>query len=134
VKRPADDLIVVHNMDNAFSRHEASQSRSSNVEIVHSDDMRMVRQICTVGILSGQPSLKPLHRMPGPTAKFADPVRGVTLARLVAVTDRLAAAYGAGRTHGAPQARWVHLISTLPFLLLVAIPPLRPIKGVLVAS
>ena len=29
---------------------------------------------------------------------------------------------------------WVHLITTLPFLLLTCIPPLRPLKGWLVAS
>lgn len=29
---------------------------------------------------------------------------------------------------------WVHLVTTLPFLLLTCIPPLRPLKGWLVAS
>jgi uncharacterized protein (DUF983 family) len=29
---------------------------------------------------------------------------------------------------------WVHLVVTLPFLLLTCVPPLRPIKGWLVAS
>lgn len=29
---------------------------------------------------------------------------------------------------------WIHLITTLPFLLLTCIPPLRPLKGWLVAS
>ncbi|MBH0239791.1 DUF983 domain-containing protein [Methylobrevis albus] len=29
---------------------------------------------------------------------------------------------------------WMHLITTLPFLLLTCIPPLRPLKGWLVAS
>lgn len=34
--------------------------------------------------------------------------------------------------YGAPY--WVHLVTTLPFLLLTCIPPLRPLKGWLVAS
>ncbi|AUG55656.1 DUF983 domain-containing protein [Thalassospira marina] len=29
---------------------------------------------------------------------------------------------------------WVHLVTTLPFLLLTCIPPLRPLKGWLIAS
>jgi uncharacterized protein (DUF983 family) len=29
---------------------------------------------------------------------------------------------------------WVHLVTTLPFLLLTCVPPLRPLKGWLVAS
>ncbi len=29
---------------------------------------------------------------------------------------------------------WVHLVTTLPFLLLTCIPPLRPMKGWLIAS
>lgn len=29
---------------------------------------------------------------------------------------------------------WVHLVTTLPFMLLTCIPPLRPLKGWLVAS
>lgn len=29
---------------------------------------------------------------------------------------------------------WVHLVTTLPFILLTCIPPLRPLKGWLVAS
>lgn len=35
-------------------------------------------------------------------------------------------------TYQAPY--WVHLVTTLPLLLLTCIPPLRPLKGWLVAS
>jgi uncharacterized protein (DUF983 family) len=45
-----------------------------------------------------------------------------------------AAAFGVWIELAYEPSAWVHLLTTLPFMLLSCIPPIRPFKGMLVAS
>ncbi|MBZ6078496.1 DUF983 domain-containing protein [Microvirga puerhi] len=64
---------------------------------------------------------------------FADPADGPAF--FVMMTMAIpATAFGIWVELTYEPAAWVHLLTTLPFLLLSCIPPIRPLKGVLVAS
>jgi uncharacterized protein (DUF983 family) len=64
---------------------------------------------------------------------FADPADGPAFFVMMTMAFP-ATGFGMWIELGYNPPLWVHLVTTLPFLLLSCIPILRPIKGVLVAS
>jgi uncharacterized protein (DUF983 family) len=64
---------------------------------------------------------------------FADPADGPAF--FVMMTMAIpATAFGVWIELAYEPSAWVHLLTTLPFMLLSCIPPIRPFKGMLVAS
>jgi uncharacterized protein (DUF983 family) len=64
---------------------------------------------------------------------FADPADGPAF--FVMMTMAIpATAFGVWIELTYEPSLWLHFITTLPFLLLACIPPIRPFKGMLVAS
>ena len=64
---------------------------------------------------------------------FADPADGPAF--FVMMTMALpATAFGIWIELAYEPSLWVHFVTTLPFLLLSCVPPIRPFKGMLVAS
>jgi uncharacterized protein (DUF983 family) len=64
---------------------------------------------------------------------FADPADGPAF--FVMMTMAIpATAFGVWIELAYEPSFWVHFVTTLPFLLLSCIPPIRPFKGLLVAS
>ena len=84
-------------------------------------------------LFNGFLKLAPRCDMCGLDYSFADPADGpaffVMMGMAIPVT---ALAVWIELTYEPPV--WVHLVTTLPFLLLTCIPPLRFLKGALVAS
>ena len=64
---------------------------------------------------------------------FADPADGPAFFIMI-IMGIPAAAFGVWIELTYDPAWWVHLFTTLPFMLLMCIPPIRPCKGMLVAS
>ena len=64
---------------------------------------------------------------------FADPADGPAFFVMMTMAFP-ATAFGVWVELAYEPALWVHLITTLPFLLLSCIPPIRPFKGMLIAS
>jgi Uncharacterized protein conserved in bacteria len=64
---------------------------------------------------------------------FADPADGPAFFIMI-IMGIPAAAFGVWIELTWEPPMWVHLLTSLPFLLLICIPPIRPAKGMLVAS
>ena len=64
---------------------------------------------------------------------FADPADGPAFFIMI-IMGIPAAAFGVWIELTWEPSMWVHLLTSLPFLLLICIPPIRPAKGMLVAS
>jgi uncharacterized protein (DUF983 family) len=84
-------------------------------------------------LFSGFLTLAPGCEVCGLDYSFADPADGPAFfVLLIACVPAALLAVWIEVAFQAPY--WVHLVTTLPFLLLTCIPPLRPLKGWLVAS
>jgi len=64
---------------------------------------------------------------------FADPADGPAFFIMI-IMGIPAAAFAVWVELTWEPALWVHMLTSLPFLLLICIPPIRPAKGMLVAS
>lgn len=84
-------------------------------------------------LFDGFLKLAPRCNVCGLDYSFADPADGPAFF-VMCTTAFPAVGFGMWIELAYEPPFWVHLVTTLPFLLLVTIPPLRPIKGVLVAS
>ncbi|MBM0206426.1 DUF983 domain-containing protein [Micromonospora sp. STR1s_5] len=84
-------------------------------------------------LFDGFLTLKPRCEVCGLDYSFADPADGPAF--FVMMTMAIpATAFGLWIELAYEPAFWVHLVTTIPFLLLSCIPPIRPLKGLLVAS
>lgn len=84
-------------------------------------------------LFKGFLTLAPSCEVCGLDYSFADPADGPAFFVICfACVPSVAFAMWLEIAHTAPY--WVHLFTTLPLLLLTCIPPLRPLKGWLVAS
>ncbi|HET8727918.1 MAG TPA: DUF983 domain-containing protein [Alphaproteobacteria bacterium] len=84
-------------------------------------------------LFDGFLKLAPCCRVCGLNYSFADPADGPAFFVICfACVPAVVVALWIEMQFQAPY--WVHLFTTLPFMLLTCIPPLRPLKGWLVAS
>ncbi|PZM14770.1 DUF983 domain-containing protein [Rhizobium tubonense] len=84
-------------------------------------------------LFSGFLTLRPSCEVCGLDYSFADPADGPAFFVICfACIPSVALALWIEVAFNAPY--WVHIFTTLPFMLLTCIPPLRPLKGWLVAS
>lgn len=84
-------------------------------------------------LFNGFLTLAPRCEACGLDYSFADPADGPAF--FVMMTMAIpAAAFGVWIELAYEPSAWVHLLTTLPFMLLSCIPPIRPFKGMLVAS
>ena len=90
--------------------------------------------LCGIGALfAGFLKLAPRCEVCGLDYGFADPADGPAFFAITfACLPSVGFATWLEIAHSAPY--WVHAVTTLPLLLLTMIPPLRPLKGWLVAS
>lgn len=84
-------------------------------------------------LFNGFLTLAPRCEACGLDFSFADPADGPAFFIMI-LMGIPAAAFGVWVELAFEPAAWVHLLTTLPFLLLTCIPPIRPTKGMLVAS
>jgi uncharacterized protein (DUF983 family) len=84
-------------------------------------------------LFDGFLTLKPRCEVCGLDYSFADPADGPAFFVMMSMAFP-ATAFGIWIELAYEPALWVHLVTTLPFLLLSCIPPIRPIKGLLIAS
>jgi uncharacterized protein (DUF983 family) len=78
-------------------------------------------------------ALRPRCEVCGLDYAFADPADGPAFFVMM-TTAFPATAFGVWIELAYEPAMWVHLVTSLPFLLLCCIPPIRPLKGLLIAS
>jgi len=84
-------------------------------------------------LFNGFLTLAPRCEACGLDFSFADPADGPAF--FVMMTMAIpATAFGVWVEMAYEPALWVHLLTTLPFLLLSCVPTIRPFKGMLVAS
>ncbi|MEJ8475448.1 DUF983 domain-containing protein [Roseibium algae] len=84
-------------------------------------------------LFNGFLTLKPKCECCGLDYSFADPADGPAFFVICfGCIPAVAFAMWLEIAHTAPY--WIHLVTTLPIILLTCIPPLRPLKGWLVAS
>jgi uncharacterized protein (DUF983 family) len=84
-------------------------------------------------LFNGFLTLAPRCEVCGLDYSFADPADGPAF--FVMMTMAIpATAFGIWIELTYEPSLWLHFITTLPFLLLTCIPPIRPFKGMLVAS
>ena len=84
-------------------------------------------------LFNGFLTLAPSCEVCGLDFSFADPADGPAFFVMI-IMGIPAAAFGVWVELTFEPPLWVHLFTTLPFLLLTCIPPIRPAKGMLVAS
>ncbi|WP_046868394.1 DUF983 domain-containing protein [Microvirga massiliensis] len=84
-------------------------------------------------LFQGFLTLAPRCEVCGLDYSFADPADGPAFFVMMIMAFP-ATAFGIWIELAFEPALWVHFVTTLPFLLLSCIPPIRPFKGVLVAS
>lgn len=84
-------------------------------------------------LFNGFLKLAPRCEVCGLDYAFADPADGPAFFVMMTMAFP-ATAFGIWIELTYEPALWVHFVTTLPFLLLSCIPPLRPIKGMLIAS
>lgn len=84
-------------------------------------------------LFQGFLTLRPGCEVCGLDYSFADPADGPAFFVICfACVPSVVLALWIEAQFGPPY--WVHLLTTLPFMLLTCVPPLRPLKGWLVAS
>jgi uncharacterized protein (DUF983 family) len=84
-------------------------------------------------LFNGFLTLAPRCESCGLDFSFADPADGPAF--FVMMTMAIPATlFGVWIELAYEPGLWLHLLTTLPFLLLTCIPPIRPFKGMLVAS
>jgi uncharacterized protein (DUF983 family) len=84
-------------------------------------------------LFNGFLTLAPRCEVCGLDFSFADPADGPAFFVMMTMAVP-ATAFGVWIELAYEPALWVHLLTTLPFMLLSCIPPIRPFKGMLVAS
>ena len=84
-------------------------------------------------LFNGFLKMAPRCEVCGLDFSFADPADGPAFFVMI-IMGVPAAAFGVWVELAFEPPFWVHLFTTLPFLLLTCIPPIRPVKGMLVAS
>jgi uncharacterized protein (DUF983 family) len=84
-------------------------------------------------LFNGFLKLAPRCEVCGLDYSFADPADGPAFFVMMTMAFP-ATAFGVWIELAYEPSLWVHLVTTLPFLLLSCIPPIRPFKGMLVAS
>jgi uncharacterized protein (DUF983 family) len=84
-------------------------------------------------LFDGFLTVKPGCEVCGLDYSFADPADGPAFFVMMSMSIP-ATAFGIWIELSYEPAFWVHLVTTLPFLLLSCIPPIRPLKGLLIAS
>nr|WP_279306621.1 DUF983 domain-containing protein [Microvirga solisilvae] len=84
-------------------------------------------------MFNGFLTLAPRCDVCGLDFSFADPADGPAFFVMI-IMGIPAAGFGVWVELAFEPPFWVHLLTTLPFLLLTCIPPIRPVKGMLVAS
>lgn len=84
-------------------------------------------------LFDGFLALKPACEVCGLDYGFADPADGPAFFVMM-TTAFPATAFGIWIELAYEPALWVHLVTSLPFALLCCIPPIRPLKALLIAS
>ncbi|WP_457090700.1 DUF983 domain-containing protein [Microvirga sp. P5_D2] len=84
-------------------------------------------------LFNGFLTLAPRCEACGLDFSFADPADGPAFFIMI-IMGIPAAAFGLWVETTWEPSFWVHMLTSLPFLLLICIPPIRPTKGMLVAS
>ncbi|MBF9234434.1 DUF983 domain-containing protein [Microvirga alba] len=84
-------------------------------------------------LFNGFLTLAPRCEVCGLDYSFADPADGPAFFVMMTMAVP-ATAFGIWIELTYEPSLWVHFVTTLPFLLLSCIPPIRPFKGMLVAS
>ncbi len=84
-------------------------------------------------LFNGFLTLAPRCEACGLDYSFADPADGPAFFVMI-IMGIPAAAFGVWVEVTWEPSFWVHLLTSLPFMLLTCIPPIRPAKGMLVAS
>lgn len=84
-------------------------------------------------LFNGFLTLAPRCEACGLDYSFADPADGPAFFIMI-IMGIPAAAFGVWVEVTWEPSFWVHMLTSLPFLLLTCIPPIRPAKGMLVAS
>jgi uncharacterized protein (DUF983 family) len=84
-------------------------------------------------LFNGFLTLAPRCEVCGLDYSFADPADGPAFFVMI-IMGIPAAAFGVWVEVTWEPSFWVHMLTSLPFLLLTCIPPIRPTKGMLIAS
>jgi len=84
-------------------------------------------------LFQGFLKLRPSCEKCGLDYSFADPADGAAFFVMMTMAFP-ATAFGIWIELAYEPALWIHIVTTLPFLLLNCVPPIRPIKGMLIAS
>lgn len=84
-------------------------------------------------LFNGFLTLAPRCEVCGLDYSFADPADGPAFFVMMTMAVP-ATAFGVWVELTYEPSLWVHFVTTLPFLILSCVPPIRPFKGMLVAS
>jgi uncharacterized protein (DUF983 family) len=84
-------------------------------------------------LFDGFLKLRPRREVCGLDYSFADPADGPAFFVMMIMAIPTTA-FGMWVELAYDPPLWIHLVTTLPFLLLSCIPPIRPFKGLLIAS
>ena len=109
-------------------------TKLTSTEVVLKYGLRCRCPECGTGrLFKGFLTLAPKCEVCGLDYSFADPADGPAFFVMM-IMGVPATAFGVWFELAFEPAVWLHLVTTLPFMLLTCVPPIRPLKGMLVAS